>query len=115
MSNPNSQTPKTKQTDENTVKKIASLAMLSSNPDKAFLEKYSKELNDFLDYAKDFVEIETFDILPTDIIRTIGIEDLREDEPSSNPEEKERVRKNIIVGFSQKQQNLLSIPKKIVG
>lgn len=118
MSNSNPQTiqatKKTQKIDEQEVKRIANLAMISSHPDDDFLQKYAKELNNFLDYAQDFQSIDTTGILPTDIIPTNCVEDLRDDEPDPNQEEKERVRKNIIANFPQKQGDLLSIPKKIV-
>jgi aspartyl/glutamyl-tRNA(Asn/Gln) amidotransferase C subunit len=100
---------------EETVQKVSNLAMISSNPSEEFKQKYSKELSNFFDYAQDFLEIDTKGILPTDIIKKTTIDNLRLDEPSKNQSEKERIAKNIIQNFPQKQGNFLVIPKKIVN
>jgi aspartyl/glutamyl-tRNA(Asn/Gln) amidotransferase C subunit len=100
---------------EEIVKKMSNLAMIFSNPSEEFKQKYSKELSTFFDYAQDFLEIDTKEILPTDIIKKTTIDNLRLDEPSKIQTEKERIAKNIIQNFPQKQGNFLAIPKKIVS
>jgi aspartyl-tRNA(Asn)/glutamyl-tRNA(Gln) amidotransferase subunit C len=95
---------------KDTVAKVAKLARLSSNPDDAFLEKYTGELSSILDYINQLQEVDTDGISPTDGIRTINVNELREDTPPIHQEDYDRIRKNIINNFPNKQGDLLMLP-----
>ncbi len=100
----------TKKLDKDTVRKIAHLARLSQNPSDEFLEKYSTELGAILEYVDKLQEVDTTGIKPTDGIRTIQVNQLREDTPPSDQEEYNRIRENIIANFPTKQGVLLELP-----
>jgi aspartyl-tRNA(Asn)/glutamyl-tRNA(Gln) amidotransferase subunit C len=99
-----------KKLDSSTVKKIAQLAKLSSDPSPEFLDKYGEELGAILEYVDQLQEVDTSDILPTDGLRTIKIADLREDNPPENQENYDRIRVNIISNFPTKNGVLLELP-----
>jgi len=99
-----------KKLDPQTVVKIAKLAKISENPSEEFIEKYSNELGAILGYIEELQELDTTGISPTDGLRTIKIEDLREDEPDKDQEKYQRIRKNIIANFPNKQGDLLTLP-----
>lgn len=93
-----------------TVAKVAKLARLSNNPDEAFLDKYTGELSSIIEYINQLQEVDTTGITPTDGIRTIKVNQLREDNEPSNMEEYNRIRQNIINNFPNKQGDLLVLP-----
>lgn len=92
------------------VVKIAKLARISDNPSEEFINKYTKELGAILDMADDLQKLDTTGISPFDGVRTIKVEDLREDEITSKPEEYSRIRQNIINNFPNKKGDLLVLP-----
>lgn len=96
--------------DKDSVKKIAKLARISSNPSEEFLEKYSKELNSIVEYVGKLKELDTTGISATDGIRTITVSQLREDNPPQDIKEYMRIRQNIINNFPAKQGDLLIVP-----
>jgi aspartyl-tRNA(Asn)/glutamyl-tRNA(Gln) amidotransferase subunit C len=95
---------------KNTVAKVAKLARLSTNPDDAFLDKYTGELSAIVEYINQLQEVDTQGISPTDGIRTISVAQLRDDRPPQNMEEYKRIRDNIINNFPNRQGDLLSLP-----
>ncbi len=95
---------------KSTVAKIAKLARISSEPDDAFLEKYTSELEAVLTHIEQLKKVDTTGISPFDGIRTINIEDLREDEPEKDTDTYGRIRQNIINNFPNKQGDLLVLP-----
>jgi aspartyl-tRNA(Asn)/glutamyl-tRNA(Gln) amidotransferase subunit C len=92
-----------------TVAKVAKLARLTNNPSEEFLDKYTKDLSSIIDYINELQNLDTNGVLPTDGIRTIKIQDLREDIVTSGIEY-QKVRQNIIDNFPTKQGNLLLLP-----
>lgn len=92
--------------DAETVTKIARLARLTDNPSPEFLEKYGKELGAILNYVEQLKQIDTTGISPTDGLRTITVEQLREDIPFVD----ENIRERIIANFPMKKGNLLEVP-----
>lgn len=100
----------TKKLDKDTVRKIAHLARLNKNPSDEFLEKYSTELGAILEYVEKLQEVDTTGISPLDGIRTITIDQLREDVPAQDKQQYERIRQNIIANFPTKQGVLLELP-----
>ncbi|MGL4758629.1 MAG: Asp-tRNA(Asn)/Glu-tRNA(Gln) amidotransferase subunit GatC [Patescibacteria group bacterium] len=96
--------------DKSTVAKVAKLARINNNPDEEFLEKYSKELSSILDYINQLQEVDTSGISPVDGIRTIKINQLREDTPDIDQTKYSRIRRNIINNFPNKQGDLLLLP-----
>lgn len=95
-------------------KTIADLSRLQSNPDTDFLDKYTEELNNVLDYVTQIQAQDTGNILPTDIMQTIKVDKLREDEPAKDQEKYAKTRANIIAGFPNKKGNLLVLPVRII-
>jgi len=100
--------------DKETVRKIALLSRLSSNPSDEFLEKYANELSNILTYVEELQAVNTEGVLATDIFRTVFIDDLREDVEEKNVQQYQQIRNNIIQNFPKKQGNLLLIPVRIV-
>lgn len=97
-----------------TTVKIASLSRLQSNPDQEFLDKYTTELNNVLDYVTQIQSQNTDGITATDIMQTITIDKLREDEVETDLEKQAKTRKNIIANFPNKKGNLLVLPVRII-
>jgi aspartyl-tRNA(Asn)/glutamyl-tRNA(Gln) amidotransferase subunit C len=95
---------------KDTVAKVAKLAKLSNNPDEEFLNKYTSELSSIIDYINQLQEVDTTGISPTDGIRTINVNQLREDTPPFDTEEYNKIRQNIINNFPTKQGDLLVLP-----
>ncbi|GAB4147677.1 MAG: Asp-tRNA(Asn)/Glu-tRNA(Gln) amidotransferase subunit GatC [Patescibacteria group bacterium] len=96
--------------DPATVKKIAYLARLSTDPSPEFLEKYGKELGAILEYMEQLKELDTSGVDPFGGARTITVSALRDDEASQEDEEYQRIRQNIIRNFPNKQGDLLVLP-----
>lgn len=96
--------------DSQTVAKIAKLARLENNPSQEFLDKYGKELGAILEYVRELQEVDTTGISPLDGIRTITVDELREDTPHQDSIAYSRVRLNIINNFPNRQGNLLVLP-----
>jgi aspartyl/glutamyl-tRNA(Asn/Gln) amidotransferase C subunit len=105
--------PTTKITTKVTAK-IASLSRLKKDPDQAFLDQYTDQLNNVFAYMQELQEINTDEILATDIIEKIDLEQLREDEPDNNQIKYQQTRKNIINNFPQKQGDFLVLPIRII-
>lgn len=97
-----------------TTQKMASLSRIQSNPSDDFLEINTQNLNGILDYIKEIQSVDTGNISPTDIIQTITVDKLREDEPESNMDKYQSKRQRIIDNFPKKQGNLLVIPNRVV-
>jgi aspartyl-tRNA(Asn)/glutamyl-tRNA(Gln) amidotransferase subunit C len=95
---------------KDTVAKVAKLARLSNNPDEEFLTKYTGELSSIIEYINQLQEVDTTGISPTDGIRTITVNQLREDTAPIDIEEYNKIRQNIINNFPTKQGNLLVLP-----
>lgn len=93
---------------------IASLSRVKSSPDEEFLDKYTGELNSVLDYVTQIQSQDTGDILPTDIMQTISINQLREDEPPKDAQKYARTRSNIIAGMPKRKGDLLELPIRII-
>jgi aspartyl-tRNA(Asn)/glutamyl-tRNA(Gln) amidotransferase subunit C len=93
-----------------TVAKVAKLARISDNPSDEFLEKYSQELSPIIGYIDQLQEADTDGVLPTDGVRTISVEGLRADEPSSDKAQSLDIRNRIIANFPNKQGDLLVLP-----
>lgn len=100
----------TKKLDSKTVKKIAQLARLSNEPEKDFLDKYGEELGAIIGHVEELQKLDTKGISPLDGVRTITVEELREDEPEADQEKYTRIRQNIINNFPNHQGNLLILP-----
>lgn len=94
------------------VAKVAKLARISENPSDEFLEKYSKELSSIVTYINQLKEVDTSTIDVTTGVRTISVEELRDDTTLSGDdlEEYEDVRTRIIANFPSKSGNLLLLP-----
>ncbi len=95
---------------KDTVAKVAKLARINNNPDDQFLDKYTGELSQILDYINQLQEVNTAGISPIDGIRTIKIQELRSDTPAQDLVEYNRIRQNIINNFPNKQGDLLVLP-----
>lgn len=93
-----------------TVAKVAKLARINNNPDEEFLNKYTTELSAIINYINELQEVNTDGISPTDGIRTISIDQLREDIGPVDMDEYNRIRANIIRNFPNKQGDLLLLP-----
>jgi aspartyl-tRNA(Asn)/glutamyl-tRNA(Gln) amidotransferase subunit C len=95
-----------------TVAKVAKLARISNNPSEEFLDKYRQELSGIIEYVDQLKEIDTKGIKPTDGVRTILVEELREDVASTlvNNANYQKTRNNIISNFPNKKGNLLVLP-----
>jgi aspartyl/glutamyl-tRNA(Asn/Gln) amidotransferase C subunit len=91
------------------IKKILNLSKLSDNPSDDFITKMMEQLNNFLEYAKDIQKIDVSSVGTFDGIRTIKIDQLREDNEDPDQEKYQRIRQNIINNFPKKQNNLLVI------
>jgi aspartyl-tRNA(Asn)/glutamyl-tRNA(Gln) amidotransferase subunit C len=87
------------------VAKVAKLARLTNNPTPEFLEKYGRELGAILEYVEELGQVNTKGISPLDGIRTIKINQLRDDIPFVD----EEIRKRIIANFPQKKGDLLEL------
>jgi aspartyl/glutamyl-tRNA(Asn/Gln) amidotransferase C subunit len=87
------------------VAKIAKLARLHSNPTPEFLEKYGKELGAILEYVEELQAVNTKGISPLDGIRTISVEELREDIPYVDKD----IRERIIANFPKRKGELLEL------
>jgi aspartyl/glutamyl-tRNA(Asn/Gln) amidotransferase C subunit len=96
--------------DSDTVRKIAFLARLCSNPSPEFLEKYGLELGAVLEYMEELKEVDTSKVSVFSGSRIISISDLREDLPHSDTETYARIRQNIIQNFPNRQGDLLVLP-----
>jgi len=96
--------------DADIVRKIALLARLSKDPSPEFLEKYGLELGAVLEYMEQLKELDTSGADPFGGVRTIAIDQLRNDEPDQNQNDYLRVRQNIINNFPNKQGDLLVLP-----
>lgn len=96
------------------VAKSAKLAKIKKEADEQFLEKYAGQLAGILDYFEELKEVDYSNVESTDIIRTVSIEDLAEDEPYPNQEEYQRTRQNIINNFPQSQSNFLVLSQRVV-
>jgi len=92
------------------VRKVAKMARIDSNPSDEFVAKFQKQLGDILAHVDELKEVDTTGILPTDGVRTITKNHLRNDEPSGDLVRYERVRGNIIANFPNKQGDLLVVP-----
>ena len=92
------------------VRKIAQLARLESNPSDEFLDKFTKDLGSILEYIDVLQSVDTDGISPLDGVRTITIEELREDKVDPDQEGYLRTRNNIIRNFPTKQGDLLILP-----
>lgn len=95
---------------EEEVKKIAELARLSKGEDPKFIQKSLEEINSILTLVDELQNLDTAGISPLDGIRTIGVEDLREDESFENQEYYQKIRQNIINNFPNKKGDLLVLP-----
>ena len=95
--------------DSKTVKKVAYLARISSNPSPEFLEKYGKDLGEVLNYVKELEEVDVAGINPLDGSRVIFVEDLREDEIDPDQDNYQNIRARIISNFPNKQGNFFVI------
>jgi|GEM_PF-3820897 len=93
---------------------IAGLSKVKSNPGEDFLNKYTGELNGILDYVTQIQTQNTGAILPTDIMQTISISQLREDEPPKDAQKYNRTRSNILAGFPARKGDLLELPIRII-
>lgn len=91
------------------VKKILNLARLSEDPGQPLIEKIKEQLNQFLEYAKDVQKVDVSSVDPFKGIRTVSLDELREDEIDVDQEKYARVRSNIINNFPKTQNNLLVI------
>jgi aspartyl-tRNA(Asn)/glutamyl-tRNA(Gln) amidotransferase subunit C len=96
------------------VKKIGYLARLSNDPDEQILNKYTEELDKILNYVEELNEVDVSGVDPLEGVRTIKLNELREDEPVADSEEYAKVRANIIRNFPQSQGNLLIVPGVLV-
>jgi aspartyl/glutamyl-tRNA(Asn/Gln) amidotransferase C subunit len=91
-----------------TVQSIAKLARLYEDMSDELVEEYTTELSGILDLADQLQQIDTSSVDFLDGLRTITIEELREDIPSEG-EDYDRVKQNIINNFPNQQNNLLVI------
>ncbi len=96
------------------VKKIASLSRLSSDPDQEFLNKYSDQLSNVLDYLETLQEVDVTGISATQVIAKITLDQLQEDEIDQDQARYQKTRANIIANFPAKQGDLLVIPVRII-
>lgn len=96
--------------DPEIVAKIARLARLFAHPSPEFLEKYGKELGAILGYVEELQQVNVSGISPLDGLRTITIDELREDTEPEDTQTYQRVRQNIIQNFPNRQGDLLVIP-----
>lgn len=96
--------------DPATVKKVAHLARISNNPSPEFLEKYGTELGGILNYVEELKEVDISNVDPLGGHRVITVNDLREDEVSTDQDTYQNNRSRIIANFPNKQGNLLVIP-----
>jgi aspartyl/glutamyl-tRNA(Asn/Gln) amidotransferase C subunit len=87
------------------VAKVAALARLTDNPTPEFLEKYGRELGAILEYVEELQKVDTKGISPLDGIRTIVIENLREDIPFVD----EEIRTRILANFPKRKGDLLEV------
>jgi aspartyl/glutamyl-tRNA(Asn/Gln) amidotransferase C subunit len=97
-----------------TVKKIASLSRLSSDPDEAFLAKYSHQLSNVLSYLDTLQEVDVTGVSATSVIAKITIDQLQDDQIDPDQTTYQRVRSNIIANFPARQGDLLVIPVRII-
>lgn len=108
--NASSTTPTAAIISKETVAKVAKLARISANPSDEFLEKYSQELSPIIDYINQLQEADTDGVLPTDGVRTINVDALREDVPAIDVQQSLDIRSRIINNFPNKQGDLLVLP-----
>jgi aspartyl-tRNA(Asn)/glutamyl-tRNA(Gln) amidotransferase subunit C len=99
-----------KKIDSQTVKKIAYLSRLSNSYSDQELQKYAEELGAVLDLADQLAEVDTNGINPLDGLRTIKIDDLRNDEPNPDQDQYNQTRAAIINNFPNRQGDLLVVP-----
>jgi aspartyl/glutamyl-tRNA(Asn/Gln) amidotransferase C subunit len=97
-----------------TTTKIANLSRLQSSPSQEFLDKYTTELNNVLDYVTEIQTQDTTGIEATDIMQTITVEQLREDKPPTNLAKYNKTRQNIKAGFPKRKGDLLELPTRII-
>jgi len=92
------------------VRKVAAMARLDSNPSDEFVQKFQQQLGDILAHVEELQEVDTTGITPTDGVRTISVSNLRPDTAPEDQDKYQRVRKNIITNFPNKQGDLLIVP-----
>lgn len=93
------------------VQKVSFLARLyNKNMTPHDQEVYASQLNSIVSHVEELESVDTGNLQPTDGWRTNKIQDLRQDFPSPDQEQYQRVRDNIIAGFPNSQNNLLVIP-----
>jgi aspartyl-tRNA(Asn)/glutamyl-tRNA(Gln) amidotransferase subunit C len=97
-----------------TVRKIASLSRLKSDPDEQFLSKYSSQLTNVLDYLETLQEVDVTGVSATAVIAKITLDDLQEDQIDPDQDNYQITRTNIIANFPQRQGDLLVIPVRII-
>lgn len=92
---------------EKEIKKVAKLARLEEDADTNFIETYGGQLNDIFEYINQLKEVDTAGISPLDGVRTITIDELREDEPVVDKVLYAKHRANILEMFPKKQGDQL--------
>jgi aspartyl-tRNA(Asn)/glutamyl-tRNA(Gln) amidotransferase subunit C len=100
--------------DPQTVRKLAILTRLQSNPSDEFVEHYADQLSSVLDYLNELQEVDTKGVSATAIIDKNTLDDLRDDVPPQDKESYERVRQNILHNFPNRQGDLLVLPVRII-
>jgi aspartyl/glutamyl-tRNA(Asn/Gln) amidotransferase C subunit len=99
---------------KDSVKKVGLLGRLFTQIADAQLELYQSQLSSILGYANELSKIDTGDFSAHQAIATIGINELRGDQVSDQPESYERVRQNILRNFPARQGDFLQLPIRII-
>ncbi len=96
------------------IKKVSYLSRINQHPNPDFVDKMSEQLSKVLDLAQELLAVDTSNISPTDILRTITIEELAEDKPYFNQKKYQIIRQNIIDNFPYKKGDYLLLPTKVI-
>ncbi len=96
------------------VSKVGNLARLFTTAPTQTIAKYQSQLGSVLNYADDLCKLDVSGFSPHGAIATIGINGLREDTPTTDPDSYARVRQNILNNFPVRQGDLLQLPIRIV-
>jgi aspartyl/glutamyl-tRNA(Asn/Gln) amidotransferase C subunit len=96
------------------VKKVANLSRFSSDMELEQALVSQTHLSAILDFANDLSKVDVTGYSSFGAMATVTINDLRDDQIDPDTVKYERVKKNIIANFPDKQDDFLQLPVRII-